>query len=1211
MEPWEKPRYDQLIGAVPDLFDSESILYIGAHEGRIQFGDLIQERGMRVDILEIWNPNVEHLRTVSWFNRVIEGDVRDVERYVDRRYDVVFWWHGPEHIEKRHLLTTLKSLEAIAKRWVVLGCPWGRYPQGEEYGNPYEVHRSAFYKRDFQRYGYRVSTIGQPDVPGSNLMAWKDVSAGSGFAAGEAIPDGVGEYGEYQIDLNDDFEAIETDLEVLRGLNPPFPCHVKVEGCTIEELKALNRAFKDKVITGMDFAEGVRSRFPLVGIVMFTYDRLDYTKTALAKLMENTEYPFNLHIIDNHSTDGTVEWLRMVRHRYPSIRSITFNPENRGLPGPTNEFWRRVNADLVGKVDNDVIVPKGWLYRLVDAHLKASGAAIIGVYHFRPEDFDEAGARAKLFAENGVQLVADTHICGCCYLMKKRVQEQVGYMVVDPRLKIHGWTEYQHRVVDAGYAVGYLYPLLFLEYMDDPRSRWCLIDRKYRDYTARVWRERGVEFRTTDQLVEWLRRDAARVTGSGNRALERVRARREALCGGDGGSKPESDSPSPNYYTFSRPEVRALIDPNAARVLDVGCAEGVMGGELKASLGAEVWGIEFVPEAAERAKQRLDRVLVGTVEENLDKLPDGGFDAVIFADVLEHLVDPGTVLARMRRKLSPRGEVIASVPNVRHWSVLKGLIEGRWDYRDAGILDRSHLRFFTRASLLEMFRRAGYRVDGLKATALKGGGITARELKGLRATGLDVSTLKEESGHYQYLVKASPVKTARGERVRSAGGERISRPLASIIILTCNAWEYTEKCVESVRRHTDYPHEIIFVDNNSTDGTRDRLRNLVKELPNSRLIENRENRGFAAGNNQGVEAAAGKFVMLLNNDVLVADGWLTGLVESLERDERIGAVGPLTNFISGRQMVAQIPYTDEDGFYAFAAELRRRNRRRLTPRRRLAGFAILMRRSLYREVGGFDEGFGAGNFEDDDLCLRVRRRGYALMVDESVFIHHYGNRTFIANGIPYRESLEERLPIFERKWRGVDYEELIEVKNPLSEAHPRLLERATVKLLSGDLDRAVEDFSAVNAEDPLSQDALFGLALCHTQRGEFDEGLRRLHRLIELNPDHAPAYNQAGLISLYMGDMEGAETLFEAAVKRAPDFIEARRNRAELLLMTGEFNRAVEAFEEVVERSPGDVPALVGIARAFAGLGESDRAKEFARRVLEHDPENETALELV
>ncbi len=150
-----------------------------------------------------------------------------------------------------------------------------------------------------------------------------------------------------------------------------------------------------------------------------------------------------------------------------------------------------------------------------------------------------------------------------------------------------------------------------------------------------------------------------------------------------------------------------------------------LGAELRNALGAEVWGIELVGEVAEKATQRLDKVINRTVEDAIPLLPDRHFDAIILADVLEHLQDPFFVLEHIKEKLADKGEIVASIPNVRHWSVLKGLLEGRWDYQEAGILDRTHLRFFTRTQRLQLFNDAGFDIKEMKAT-------TCRALKYLR-----------------------------------------------------------------------------------------------------------------------------------------------------------------------------------------------------------------------------------------------------------------------------------------------------------------------------------------------------------------------------------------------------------------------------------------------------------------------------------------------
>jgi GT2 family glycosyltransferase len=119
--------------------------------------------------------------------------------------------------------------------------------------------------------------------------------------------------------------------------------------------------------------------------------------------------------------------------------------------------------------------------------------------------------------------------------------------------------------------------------------------------------------------------------------------------------------------------------------------------------------------------------------------------------------------------------------------------------------------------------------------------------------------------------------------------------LTSIVVLTFNQMKYTKECVKSIQAHTPEPHEIIFVDNRSTDGTLKWLRKLVAKHDHYTLIENPENFGFARGCNQGIRASAGEFVLLLNNDVVVTDHWLSGMLECIESDSDIGIVGPMTN----------------------------------------------------------------------------------------------------------------------------------------------------------------------------------------------------------------------------------------------------------------------------------------------------------------------------
>lgn len=170
---------------------------------------------------------------------------------------------------------------------------------------------------------------------------------------------------------------------------------------------------------------------------------------------------------------------------------------------------------------------------------------------------------------------------------------------------------------------------------------------------------------------------------------------------------------TPSYYQQSRPEIRPFVPRRCQRVLEIGCSEGRFMAGLKSERpGVHAVGIEPFAAAARQAAEVFDRVIHAPVEAALDALADEApFDCVVANDVLEHLVDPWQVLQRVQAHLTDDGCVVASLPNIRHWPTLNALfLGGRWDYVESGVLDRTHLRFFTRQSLPALFERAGLRL---------------------------------------------------------------------------------------------------------------------------------------------------------------------------------------------------------------------------------------------------------------------------------------------------------------------------------------------------------------------------------------------------------------------------------------------------------------------------------------------------------------------
>jgi len=173
--------------------------------------------------------------------------------------------------------------------------------------------------------------------------------------------------------------------------------------------------------------------------------------------------------------------------------------------------------------------------------------------------------------------------------------------------------------------------------------------------------------------------------------------------------------PESGYHDHLRPELLRHFPQGARRLLDVGCGEGALSLGLDDLQSRELWGIELDAAAAQVAASRLDKVLVGDAAALVNELPDAHFDCVFCNDILEHLVWPEEFLLTLATKLAPGGTLISSVPNVRHfWTVVDLVMKGRWDYADEGILDRTHLRFYTRATMREMFERTGYQVDSVE-----------------------------------------------------------------------------------------------------------------------------------------------------------------------------------------------------------------------------------------------------------------------------------------------------------------------------------------------------------------------------------------------------------------------------------------------------------------------------------------------------------------
>jgi 2-polyprenyl-3-methyl-5-hydroxy-6-metoxy-1,4-benzoquinol methylase len=177
------------------------------------------------------------------------------------------------------------------------------------------------------------------------------------------------------------------------------------------------------------------------------------------------------------------------------------------------------------------------------------------------------------------------------------------------------------------------------------------------------------------------------------------------------------DSSANNYYSQSRAELLALLPQNIhlQHVLDVGCGTGMAGRLLKEKFAVEkVTGIEKMREYAIEAQKRLDEVLIMDAESPDVPFQSNQFDLILMGDVLEHMYDPWTALKRYGQFLKPAGLLLLSIPNIQYWRIIIGLLFGQWRYKSCGILDRSHIRFFTITSAIEMAKNMQINIIKIK-----------------------------------------------------------------------------------------------------------------------------------------------------------------------------------------------------------------------------------------------------------------------------------------------------------------------------------------------------------------------------------------------------------------------------------------------------------------------------------------------------------------
>lgn len=485
-------------------------------------------------------------------------------------------------------------------------------------------------------------------------------------------------------------------------------------------------------------------------------------------------------------------------------------------------------------------------------------------------------------------------------------------------------------------------------------------------------------------------------------------------------------------------------------------------------------------------------------------------------------------------------------------------------------------------------------------------------------------------------------KLCRGDESSNKCDFDEARRLTSMIILTFNQLDYTRQCVESVFAYTRSPFELIIIDNGSTDDTIDYISSLERSNTaciRIKLIANPKNLGFANGCNQGIAEARGEYLLLLNNDVVVTPNWLSRLLSVMDNRPSVGLVGPMTNYVSGPQLVQAPDYELKSlhGLNRFAQDYAERYTGQAIARGRIVGFCMLIRRSVIEKIGGLDWQYGLGNFEDDDFCLRAHLAGFHAVIAKDCYVHHFGGRTFFGNKIDYNQRMEHNWQVFKQKWNiqsdtplgskycvplpteGFDVDKhfiplqtggsetpAVTNKNNMSIPSGIPVEDSEVEPLTSR--RMNQQYGADNTTGGISMtilDQVYEFVQKHIPADQNDVAVWILERLIAEDPQHAAAHHELGLLFYEKGLVEKAQPHLQQAEQLDPDNAAFVKDLGDFYqVVKKDASQALCMYEKLILLQPDNQDAFLTAAHLHLAQKQYNKALLCYQRLLDYDPGN-------
>lgn len=435
---------------------------------------------------------------------------------------------------------------------------------------------------------------------------------------------------------------------------------------------------------------------------------------------------------------------------------------------------------------------------------------------------------------------------------------------------------------------------------------------------------------------------------------------------------------------------------------------------------------------------------------------------------------------------------------------------------------------------------------------VKNGFQTVKEYSEFKSVKSFVSAFNKITNTNYDVIRANNLleKYKTDEELNQTHDENANDCEISFVIPSFNKWNYVQECVDSLIKHTYVKHEIIIIDDASTEIIPESL-----QSKNVTVISNNENLGFPKSINIGLRHAHGKYIFVVNNDTIAVKHSIHRMLELAESDKTIGLIGVKSNYAGGAQLIKEVPYKLVGEMHVFAEKFNIENRGKFRQYPSVSFLFTLIKKEVVEKIGELDERFSPGYFEDDDFCLRCQLAGYKTVIAEDVFVHHYGSTTF--NEIFGKETdsiYRVNKQKFAEKWGGTPEEIWIEGK----------------KLLTNEY--RVENKKTITAENLVA-------ALELLEQKEFGQALAILESLIDT--------------------LEEQDTIILNI-----DLPEILNLAAQASMLNNEYPRAQHYYEKILKIDPNSVTACIGLAKIFIEYNMTDEAIVMLNWIVKIQPDN-------